>query len=126
MSELSLGQRIFAIRGKQSRKVFADATGVGTATLQRYENDERPPDISFLLKLQQMTGYSLDYLVHGQDISVSQDEALILEKYRQASNDIRHQALILLLGAGDNAGSNANNAGYINQGKHKGEVKFGK
>lgn len=98
MAGLTLGQRIFAIRGKESRKVFADKTGVGTATLQRYENDERSPDISFLLKLQEMTGYSLDYLVHGHDVSLSNDEALILEKYRQADDSTRHKALILLLG----------------------------
>ena len=81
MAGLTLGQRIFAIRGKESRKVFADKTGVGTATLQRYENDERSPDISFLIKLQEMTGYSLDYLVHGRNVSVGNDKALILEKY---------------------------------------------
>lgn len=98
MGGLTLGQRIFAIRGKESRKVFADKTGVGTATLQRYENDERSPDISFLIKLQEITGYSLDYLVHGRDVSVSNDEALILEKYRQADNSTRHTALVLLLG----------------------------
>lgn len=98
MAGLTLGQRIFAIRGKESRKVFAEKTGVGTATLQRYENDERSPDISFLLKLQEMTEYSLDYLVHGHDVSLSNDEALILEKYRQADNDTRHKALVLLLG----------------------------
>lgn len=152
MGGLTLGQRIFAIRGKESRKVFADKTGIGTATLQRYENDERSPDISFLTKLQEITGYSLDYLVHGRDVSVSNDEALILEKYRQADDSTRHKALVLLLGIssddkvvkntikGDvtngsigavNGGTatikhTADNHGYINQGKHKGEVKFGK
>ena len=103
MAGLTLGQRIFAIRGKESRKVFADKTGVGTATLQRYENDERSPDISFLIKLQEMTGYSLDYLVHGRNVSVGNDKALILEKYDQADNDTQNQVLMLLLGAGSHA-----------------------
>lgn len=147
MSDMTLGQRIFAIRGKDSRKVFADKTGVGTATLQRYENDERSPDISFLIKLQEMTGYSLDYLVHGHDVNVSNDKALMLEKYSQADNDTQNQVLLLLLGAGSHAkqninggsigsvsgaatinnasGNTSNNHGYINQGRHKGEVKFG-
>ena len=141
MAGLTLGQRIFAIRGKESRKVFADKTGVGTATLQRYENDERSPDISFLIKLQEMTGYSLDYLVHGRNVSVGNDKALILEKYDQADNDTQNQVLMLLLGAGSHAkqtvsggaatinnapNNTTDNHGYINQGRHKGEVNFGK
>ena len=149
MAGLTLGQRIFAIRGKESRKVFADKTGVGTATLQRYENDERSPDISFLIKLQEMTGYSLDYLVHGRNVSVGNDKALRLEKYDQADNDTQNQVLMLLLGAGSHAkqtvdggsigsvsggaatinnapNNTTDNHGYINQGRHKGEVNFGK
>lgn len=149
MTGLTLGQRINAIRGKDSRKVFADKTGVGTATLQRYENDERSPDISFLIKLQEMTGYSLDYLVHGRDASVSNEKALIMEKYDQADNNTQNQVLMLLLGAGSNTkqevtggsigsvsggaatinntpNNTTDNHGYINQGRHKGEVKFGK
>ena len=145
---MTLGQRIFAIRGKDSRKVFAEKTGVGTATLQRYENDERSPDIGFLVKLQEMTGYSLDYLVHGRDVSVSNDKALIMEKYDQADSNTQNQVLMLLLGAGSDTkqevtggsigsvsggnatihnapSSSAPNHGYINQGDHKGEVKFG-
>lgn len=149
MAGLTLGQRINAIRGKDSRKVFADKAGVGTATLQRYESDERSPDISFLIKLQEMTGYSLDYLVHGRDASVSNEKALIMEKYDQADSNTQNQVLMLLLGAGNNVkqdvtegsmgsvsggtatinnapNSTTDNHGYINQGRHKGGVKFGK
>ena len=84
MSDSSIGLRIRNIRGKESRASFAERLGIGTATLQRYEGDERSPDIDFLTKLQKLTGYSLDYLVYGRELSIPADEALILEKYRQA------------------------------------------
>lgn len=96
-----------------------------------------------------MTGYSLDYLVHGRDASVSNEKALIMEKYDQADNNTQNQVLMLLLGAGSHAkqtvdggsigsvsggaatinntpNNTTDNHGYINQGRHKGEVKFGK
>lgn len=118
-----MGKRIFAIRGKESRKVFADDIGVGTDTLQCYENDKSSPDISFLIKLQEMTEYSFDYLVHNHD--VINDKALIPEKYDQADNDTQNQLLILLLGVGTAIiNHTSDNYGYINKGKRKGEVKF--
>lgn len=94
----SIGFRIRNIRGKESRAVFAEKMGIGTATLQRYEGDERSPDIEFLTKLQSLTGYSLDYLVYGKEIAVPEGESLILEKYRQASDATRNKVLMLLLG----------------------------
>lgn len=67
MLKTTIGQRILSIRGKESRKDFADRMEIGTATLQRYENDERLPDVSFLIKLHQETGLSLDYLILGTE-----------------------------------------------------------
>ncbi|WP_121773847.1 helix-turn-helix domain-containing protein [Acinetobacter bereziniae] len=98
----SIGSHIRNIRGKESRSSFSERLGIGTTTLQRYENDERSPDIEFLTKLQRITGYSLDYLVYGKETSVSNDEALLLEKYRQSSTEIKNKLLILLLSGKDN------------------------
>ena len=102
MSAITLGQRILLIRGKVSRKDFASEYGIGTATLQRYENDSRSPDIEFLVKLQQKTGWSLDYLVHGKEISLNTDEALVVEKYRNSSNEIKNKVLLTLIGGIEN------------------------
>lgn len=104
----SIGSRIRNIRGKESRSSFAERLGIGTATLQRYESDERSPDIDFLSKLQIATGYSLDYLVYGKESSLPTDEALILEKYRQASPEIKNKILMFLLSESD-ASSNVVN-----------------
>ncbi|ENX02675.1 hypothetical protein F900_01121 [Acinetobacter modestus] len=99
----SIGSRIRNIRGGESRALFADKLGIGTATLQRYENDERSPDIDFLSKLQTITGYSFDYLIYGEEASLPTDEALILEKYRQANPVLRNRILMLLLGGDSEA-----------------------
>lgn len=105
--KLTIGQRILAVRDKEPRHSFAKSLGIGTATLQRYENDERQPDVEFLIKLQKLTGYSLEYLVHGKDraiavnngrqFNLSNEEQLIVEKYRTANEQVRRQILLMLL-----------------------------
>ncbi|WP_314338918.1 helix-turn-helix transcriptional regulator [Acinetobacter guillouiae] len=114
----SIGSRIRNIRGRESRSSFAEKLNIGTATLQRYEGDERSPDIDFLVKLQQITGYSLDYLIYGKESSIPNDEALILEKYRQASSDIRNKMLMLLLGGNEAHATNS----VVNSGVNTGSI----
>ncbi len=99
MKNLTLGQRILEIRGKTSRKDFAKDMECGTTTLQRYENDERLPDIEFLMKLQTKTGLSLDYLVHGKEMSLKDDEALVIEKYRDSDDSTKNKVLLTLMGS---------------------------
>lgn len=97
-SKMSIGQRLFLLRGDMSRKVFAEKLGIGTATLQRYENNERKPDLDFLMKLQDLYGISLDYLVYGnKNVTLSNDEHTILEKYRDAPLEVKSKVLMLLL-----------------------------
>ncbi len=102
MEKLTLGQRILEIRGKTSRKDFAKDMECGTTTLQRYENDERLPDIDFLIKLQRKTGWSLDYLVHGKEMSLNNDEALVVDKYRNSNEETKNKVLLTLMGADTN------------------------
>ena len=112
--EISVGTRIRKIRGTESRASFADKFGIGTTTLQRYENDERSPELDFLMRLQSATGYSLDYLVYGKDSFLPSDEKLLLDKYRQASPEIKNKMLMLLL-SGETTNSVVNSP--VNSGK---------
>lgn len=98
MNGCEIGKRILAIRGRESRKAFAEKLGIGTTTLQRYENGERVPDLDFLLKLQVLTGASLDYLVTGRESLLPENEMLVLENYRAASSEVQNRILLLLLG----------------------------
>ncbi|MFV5413875.1 helix-turn-helix domain-containing protein [Acinetobacter baumannii] len=97
----SVGSRIRSIRGKESRASFAEKLGIGTTTLQRYENDERSPDIEFLSKLHIATGYSFDYLVYGKETELPAEENLVLSKFREATPDIKNKILMLLLSGND-------------------------
>lgn len=114
MNVPTIGTRIRHIRGKVSRSIFAEKLGIGKTTLQRYENDERLPDMEFFVKLQDITSYSLDYLIFGKEMMLPTNEALILEKYRQADEVIKHKILLLLLegsSATQNVVNQASNTG---------------
>ena len=108
MSEGSIGERVRIIRGNESRKYFAEKFGIGTATLQRYEDNERTPDVDFLMKLQKYAQVTLDYLVNGEDISLSKEERNLLNNYRTSSQSLKNQVQLLLIGVGnvDNATEN--------------------
>lgn len=101
MSNITISERILAIRGKEPRHSFAEKLNVGTATLQRYENGERIPDLEFLLKLQDMTGLSLDYLVNGiqaEQSPLTTDEAFLLQEFRSLPADQKLMLRFLLAG----------------------------
>ena len=87
MSKNTIGERILSIRGKESRKDFAERMEIGTATLQRYENDERLPDVLFLIKLHQETGLSLDYLILGTEQADFDNKCKLNEKIQELPAD---------------------------------------
>lgn len=87
MSKNTIGERILSIRGKESRKDFAERMEIGTATLQRYENDERLPDVSFLIRLHQETGLSLDYLILGKEQANFDNKCKLNEKIQELPAD---------------------------------------
>lgn len=98
MSISSIGERIRNIRGVESRKAFAEKFEIGTATLQRYEDNERTPDVEFLVKLQRYAEVTLDYLVNGEDFSLSIEEKNLLNNYRAASRELKNQTQLFLIG----------------------------
>ena len=118
----SIGSRIRGIRGLESRASFAEKMGIGTATLQRYETDERSPDLEFLFKLKEITGYSLDYLAYGKESSLVTDEALLLERYRLLDSATKNKILLILLennGATESVVNQYNNTGKGDQNNAK-------
>jgi transcriptional regulator with XRE-family HTH domain len=98
MSMSSIGERIRNIRGVESRKAFAEKFEIGTATLQRYEDNERTPDVEFLVKLQRYAEVTLDYLVNGEDFSLNIEEKNLLNNYRSANRELKNQTQLFLIG----------------------------
>lgn len=111
----SIGSHIRNLRGKESRSSFSERLEIGTTTLQRYENNERSPDIDFLIRLQRITGYSLDYLVYGKETSIPADEALIIDKFRQSDTTTKNKVLMLLLNGDSQVGTTQNFKGDVGQ-----------
>lgn len=76
---------------------IADATDVSLKTVQRWEKEVAIP--SDKLALLANCGIDVQYIVTGQRSSniLPTDEVLILEKYRQASPEIKNKMLMLLL-----------------------------
>lgn len=117
MSISSIGERIRNIRGVESRKAFAEKFEIGTATLQRYEDNERSPDVEFLVKLQKYAEVTLDYLVNGEDLSLSIEEKNLLNNYRAASRELKNQTQLFLIGVNPLINATEN---VVNQPAHTG------
>ena len=69
--------RLEAIRlqaGYDSMAAFAAQLGLEAETYRRYERSETEPNITVLVRLSELTGLSLDYIVAGR-VSPSQTPA---------------------------------------------------
>ena len=65
----------------------------------RYENGKREPSIDVLLKLSQLYGVSVDYLIGNDgafDTSITKNEANMIEAMRLADERAQRDALVLL------------------------------
>ena len=65
----------------------------------RYENGKREPSIDVLLKLSQLYGVSLDYLIGNDEVvdtSITKNEAALLKAMRWADERAWQDALVLL------------------------------
>lgn len=80
-----------------TRKNLADSLSVADKTIQRWEADTPIPSD----KLAAMIGLGIDiqYVLTGQRSTqgLQAEEVVILEKYRQASDELKNKMLLLLL-----------------------------
>lgn len=60
-----VGRRIRAVRGKRSRKEFAGLTGLGKASIERYENAERTPALREVEKIARALGGDASWYLTG-------------------------------------------------------------
>jgi transcriptional regulator with XRE-family HTH domain len=62
----AIGRRIREIRGFDlSQTEFAKRLGIGQQQLSNYENGKSAPTLEILVRLQAMSGRSLDWIVNG-------------------------------------------------------------
>lgn len=62
----SLQSRIKTLRGEETQAQFAERLAVPVNTLGRYERGINTPNLDFLIKLHDIFGVSLDWIVFGK------------------------------------------------------------
>ena len=62
-----IGKRIRKLRGKASRREFAESFLVAQSSLARWESGESPPDLGFIIRLLSAYNVSLDWLIFGKN-----------------------------------------------------------
>lgn len=85
-------------RLKFTQKALAEQLNVSDMTIKRYETGTPIP--SDKLAILANLGFDVSYLLTGVRSvqSLSAEEQLILDKYRSAETEVKHQMLLLLLG----------------------------
>lgn len=65
---VEFGNRLRQVRMSYdlARHDFAKTLGMGVTTLHHYENGERLPDVSFLIKLKDLYNVDIGWLIFGQ------------------------------------------------------------
>ncbi len=64
---IAIGRRIREIRGFElTQAQFAKRLGIGQQQLSNYENGRSAPTLEILVKLQSLSGKSLDWIVDGR------------------------------------------------------------
>lgn len=90
-----VGARIAALRGAMKQSEFAEQLGVNRQTVGRWEAGERLPDGSGLMRMYEVFGADITYLLTGKKGGVAPllppDEDQLLTHYRAARSDARER-----------------------------------
>jgi transcriptional regulator with XRE-family HTH domain len=69
----AVGNRIRMLLGGESRQAFAPKIGISPNTLWDYMNGNALPSIEVMLKISEISGASLDWLIKGERRCVSRN-----------------------------------------------------
>ncbi len=100
------GQRLKEERARLgvTQPQLAELVGSAKRTVVDWEQEKSSPTAKQLMVMQSVGGIDITYLLTGvrtEAPKLTSEEALILEKYRQSSPEIRNKLLLLLLGHDD-------------------------
>lgn len=82
----AIGERIDSLVPVRQRGKFAAQLGISKQTLQNYVEGKRAPQVETLIRLQQLTGVSIDWLLTGAggleigEAAIGESDKLELEK----------------------------------------------
>lgn len=116
---MSIGLRLKEERERLgfTQPVFAGLAETTKKSQIDYEKDLTQPKAGYLSVIANV-GADVQYIITGQRSSnaLPTDEVLILEKYRQASPEIKNKMLMLLLGGAETTAGVVNHSGAKNKG----------
>ena len=80
-----IGERLKAARenARYSRTQLAKVTGIPAKTIEKYEYGTTDPSVTRLLKMTQVLGTSVIDLIAGEDLSLDNDEPVIVKQLDQ-------------------------------------------
>lgn len=78
-----LGKRIKEVRGILTQKEFAERLGLDHTTIASWESGRREPDLESLIKMADMGGVSLDWLVGRSSCATAHFEAINNPQWRE-------------------------------------------
>lgn len=100
------GQRLKEERARLgvTQPQLAELVGSAKRTIVDWEQEKSSPTAKQLMIMQSIGGIDVTYLLTGvrsEAPDLTTEEALIIEKYRHSSPEIRNKLLLLLLGHDD-------------------------
>lgn len=90
MQDATLGDRLFSIRGRRSRRAFAAQYGIHEQSLVRYENGLRQPDNDFIRRVCDGEKISLEWLLTGEGDGNGQKTADVSDSSGDGCRITRH------------------------------------
>ncbi|MDR3543247.1 MAG: helix-turn-helix transcriptional regulator [Desulfosporosinus sp.] len=86
---MGIGDRLKKIRNRKglNQKEAAESFGISNVVLNRYENDERTPDVETLGKLAEFYGVTTDYLL-GRTDKTTHSTSLSPKEERDLGKDL--------------------------------------
>lgn len=72
---IKIGERVRKLRGKQSRREFAEAFLVAPSSLARWENGETAPDLGFIVRLSGAYQVDVEWIITGKDSTTKNGKA---------------------------------------------------
>lgn len=109
-----VGQRILELRGGFTQAEFSARLGVDRKTVVGWEAGKRLPDGASLRKLAREFGADLNYLIEGKrsnNVSLSAEEATLLQYFREAAPAVRKAAIGALLSGSSSGAMTMSNLG---------------
>ena len=99
---MALGDRIREARKSAglTQGQLASMVGIGKSTLSGYEHDGREPTMQILAKIMDVLGVDANFLLQdearNQGSILTDDEVMLIENYRELSDENRQKALRLV------------------------------